>query len=258
MNTEAWVALLAVGVFVGMVGCLDVGYRLGTRMLERQGDAALEGTGAIEAAVFGFFALLLAFSFSGATSRLDDRRQLIIEETNAIGTAYLRVDLLESSDQPEMRRLFREYLDTRLRVYEKLHDEEAAMQELAQAAKLQQAIWSRSVAATTQFATDREAELLLPAINAMIDVTTARTIALHTHLPTLVAALLILIALLTGLIAGYALAPRKHRSWVHSLLYAGVVAATIYVVFDIEHPRVGLVRLDAADKALSELRDSIR
>lgn len=55
MNPEVWIVLLAVGVFVGMVGCLEVGCRLGRRMLERRGDSALEGTGEIEAAVFGFF-----------------------------------------------------------------------------------------------------------------------------------------------------------------------------------------------------------
>ncbi len=81
-----------------------------------------EGIGPIEASVFGLLGLLLAFSFAGGTSRLDTRRQLIVEEANAIGTAYLRLDLVAVANQPEMRRLFREYLDSRLRVYETLRD----------------------------------------------------------------------------------------------------------------------------------------
>jgi len=133
---------------------------------------------------------LLWFSFSGGTSRLDTKRQLIVQEANAIGTAFLRLDLLAASNQPEIRRLFREYLYTRLRVYEKLPDLQAAEQELARAEKIQQDIWSRAVVASRDDPSQNTARLLLPALNEMIDITTSRTIALHTHLPPLIFALL--------------------------------------------------------------------
>ena len=61
---------------------------------------ALAGIGAVEGAVFG---LLIAFTFSGAGTRFDTRRQLVVEETNAIGTAYLRLDLLPAALQPSLR-----------------------------------------------------------------------------------------------------------------------------------------------------------
>jgi hypothetical protein len=98
--------------------------------------------------------------------------------------------LLAASNQPEMRRLFREYLYTRLRVYEKLPDLQAAEQELARAEKIQQDIWSRAVVASRDDPSQNTARLLLPALNEMIDITTSRTIALHTHLPPLIFALL--------------------------------------------------------------------
>ncbi|MGH2592768.1 MAG: DUF4239 domain-containing protein, partial [Anaerolineae bacterium] len=206
----------------------------------------------------GLLGLLLAFSFATGISRFDARRQLIVTEANAIGTAYLRLDLLPINDQLELRQLFRTYLDTRLRAYEQLPDLQAAEQELARAAETQQKIWSRAVTASQSDPSHIAARLLLPAINEMIDITTARTIALHTRLPALVFALLICISLLSGLLAGYAMAKRRSRSWPHMLLYAVVVAVTIYTVLDLEYPRSGFIRLDAADKALTELRDSIR
>ncbi len=92
----------------------------------------------------------------------------------------------------------------------------------------------------------------------MIDITASRAIALHTHPPPLIFALLIGVALLSGLPAGYAMAKRKTRSWLHIVLYAVVIAITIYAVLDLEYPRFGLIRLDAADKDLIQLRDSIR
>jgi len=81
MNATIWALPLSFGVFVAITVLLDVGYRLGRRHSE---SLAHEGIGAIEAAVFGLLGLLLAFSFAGGTSRLDLRRQLIVEEANAI------------------------------------------------------------------------------------------------------------------------------------------------------------------------------
>jgi len=98
----------------------------------------------------------------------------------------------------------------------------------------------------------------LPALNQMIDINTTRTIALHTHLPTLIFALLVCVALLSGLLAGFAMAERRTRSWLHMLLYAAVISLTIYAVLDLEYPRFGLIRLQSADQALKDLRDSIR
>src|SRR5713226_3766419 len=148
MNPAQWAVVLSIGLFVGVVACLELGYRIGSRSSKRNAESAHEGIGVIEAAIFALLGLLLGFSFAGGTSRLDTKRQLIVQEANAIGTAYLRLDLLPASNQPEMRRLFRAYLDSRLRAYENLPDLKPAEQELARAEKIQQEIWSRAVAAS--------------------------------------------------------------------------------------------------------------
>ena len=257
MHPTVWAAMMAGGLFVGMVACVELGYRLGGRH-SKDVAAPHEGIGAMEAAVYGLLGLLLALSFSGGSARLDARRKLIVEEANAIGTAYLRLDLLPAGEQPALRRSFREYLDARLSVYEKMPDLDAAEREIARAATIQNTIWSQAIAAARNDPTGGAPRLLLPAINEMIDVTTSRTVALHVHLPGLIFALLIGVALLSGLLAGYAMAKRKRRSWLHMFVYVTVVSLTIYAVADLDDPRSGLIRLDAADHALSQLRESIR
>ncbi|MGH7730859.1 MAG: DUF4239 domain-containing protein [Candidatus Eiseniibacteriota bacterium] len=258
MNPAQGALALATALFVGMVACLEGGYRIGRRANARHPEWAHEGVGAIEAAVFALFGLLLGFSFAGATSRLDARREQIVQEANAIGTAYLRLDLAAPNDQPEMRRLFRDYLDARLSMYAKLPDLRSADRELARAEQIQREIWSRAVSSSRTDAAQDVGRVLLPALNDMMDLTTARSIALHTRLPSLILALLISLALMSGLLAGYAMAKRHHRSWLHTLLYAGFVAMTVYTVLDLDNPRSGLIRLDAADNAIVKLRDSIR
>jgi hypothetical protein len=258
MNPAHVALAVSSGLFIGIVACLEMGYRLGRRNLTKDPEHAHEGIGVIEAAVFALLGLLLGFSFAGGTSRLDAKRQLIVQEANAIGTAYLRVDEVPINDQPELRHLFRDYLDVRIRVYEKLPDVEAAEQELAHGAELQKEIWSRAVTTSRNDPTQNSARLFLPAINEMMDITTARTIAMHTQLPRLIFVLLTGVALVSGLLAGYAMAKRRSRSLLHMTLYALVIGVTVYAILDLEYPRFGLIRLDNADQALLQLRDSIR
>jgi hypothetical protein len=257
MNPARMAVAISIALFFGMVVCLEAGFRLGKSAAQRT-DTAHEGTSTIQAAVFALLGLLLGFTFSNGISHLDHRRDLIIQESNAISTAYLRLDLLPANRQQEMRQLFRQYLDSRLAIYEKLPDLKAAEQESQRGAQLQQEIWSRTVANSHDDPTQNIARLLLPALNDMIDVTTSRNIALHTHLPPLIFGLSICVALLSGLLAGYEMAKRRNRSWFHGILYALVIAITIFTVVDLDYPRFGLIRLSAADNALLELRDSIR
>jgi hypothetical protein len=82
MNPAQWAVVLSMGIFVGLVACLEVGYRIGRRSSQQHPELAHEGIGVIEAAVFALLGLLLGFSFAGGTSRLDSRRQLIVQEAN--------------------------------------------------------------------------------------------------------------------------------------------------------------------------------
>jgi hypothetical protein len=245
--------VVPVALFIGLVLCQEIGYRLGAKRLKNLPNA-YEGFGAIEGAVFGLFGLLLSLTFFGAASRLDARRQLIVQEANAIASAYMRVDLLPNAEQPEVRRLFREYLDERVRISE-MSNEAVALQEMHNAAKLQQAIWSRAISATREGVPG--AILLVPAVNQMIEVAGAKAIAVQTHIPELVLEFLIAAALLSGLVAGFGMA-RGRRNWLSVLTYASVVALTMYVMIDMEYPRAGLIRIGAADLAMTTLRDSIQ
>lgn len=257
MSAAQLAILISTGLFISMLVCLEVGYRVGFRNVEAL-PTAHEGIGAIEAAIFALLGLLLGFSFSGATTRLDARRQAIVSEANAIGTAYLRLDMLPLSEQSELRQLFREYVNARLGAYDQIPNMKAFRQEIVQAGQLQQQIWARTVAASRNDPTQNSARLLIPAVNEMIDITTARTIAIDTHLPWLVFSLLVAIGLSSGVVAGYAMAKRRRRSWLHMVLYAASIGITVYTVTDLDYPRSGLIRLSSADQALEQLKVSIR
>jgi hypothetical protein len=258
MKHEFTVLLFTFGLFLGMLLFLEIGRRIAIRRMKEDTGNAGEGVGAVDGAVFALLGLLLAFTFSGASSRFDTRRQLIVEETNDIGTAYLRLDLLPVALQPPLRDSFRRYLDARIDVYRKLPDIATAKESLAKANELQGQIWRQAVAASrAEGAPAAAAILLLPALNAMIEITTTRTMATQMHPPVVVFVMLFGLALAASLLAGYGMTGSKVRSWFHMLGFALVMATAVYVILDIEYPRLGLIRVDAFDQALVDLRQSM-
>jgi hypothetical protein len=250
--------MFTLGLFAGMLILMEIGRRLGLCRLAGDPEGSRAGAGTVEAAVLALLGLLLAFTFSGAGTRLDMRRNLIVEETNAIGTAYLRLDMLPATAQPVLRENFRRYVDARLDVYRKLPDISAVTEQLAKANSLQGDIWRHAVAAVrAEGAPAQAAIVLLPAINGMIDITATRTMAAQMHPPAIVFIMLFVLPLASALLAGYGMVG-KSRSWLHILCFAFVISVTVFVILDLEYPRLGLIRIEAFDQALVDLRNNMK
>lgn len=255
MSKITLAALLASGLFVGMLILLEVGRHIGGRRLARDPEGARAGTGVVEGAVFALVGLLIAFTFSGAVSRFDQRRDLIVQETNAIGTAYLRLDLLPADVRSPLQEDFRRYVDARLDAYRQFPDVEAVVAGLTKATTLQNKIWTQVV--TDGQKSDAAADaikLLLPALNDMIDITATRMLATQIHPPLVIYLMLVSLALASALLAGYSMAGGRSRNWLHMVTFAAVMAMAVYIIIDIEFPRLGLIRVQAFDQALVDLR----
>src|SRR4249919_2610586 len=129
--------LYAVLLFFGMLILLEAGRRFGVRRRPRESEGERGNLGPVEGAVFAIFGLLMAFTFSGAASRFNEKRMLIAEEANTIETAYLRLHLVPDAE-PKLQDLFRQYLDSRLETYRKLPDMKAASLEMGNSKRIQE------------------------------------------------------------------------------------------------------------------------
>ena len=135
---------------------------------------------------------------------------------------------------------------------------DAAKLQLSAAQKIQREIWRHSVSTSRQQEAHVDAaKLLLPALNEMIDITTTRTMAMGNasagdHFYPAIG-----LALAGSLLAGYPMAESKTHNWLHLLGFALVMAVSVYVILDLEFPRLGLIRVDSFDQALVELRESM-
>jgi hypothetical protein len=221
-------------------------------------EAGGDGAGPLDGAVFALLGLLVAFTFSGAASRFDSRRQLIIEEANDIGTAWLRIDLLPEAARPPMRDLFRRYVDSRLETYRRIPDAGAVEAEMKHTAALQGEIWSLGVASCRERGDAATTSLFLGALNAMFDIVTTRTAAARLHPPPIVFVLLVGLALACSFLAGSGMAKGARPDRLRLVAFSGIMALCIYVILDIEYPRVGFIRLDAFDQFLVEVRETMR
>jgi hypothetical protein len=259
MSLPVIALLLTLALFAGMVALLYLGRHIGVHRLASDPDSARVGTGAIDGAVFALLGLMIAFTFSGASTRFDDRRTLIVQEANAIGTAYLRLDLLAADAQPELRELFRRYTTARIETYRKLPDVAAAQAEAARAVGMQGEIWTKAVSAAQRPGTSPAvASLLMPALNEVFDIATTRTMATLMHPPWAIFVLLFGLSLAAALLAGYAMAGGRAISPLHTITFAAVMAIAVNLILNIEYPRLGLIGLEEFDQAIVAVRESMK
>jgi len=253
-----WILLFAVAIFVAIPIFIEVGRWLGKRKIaaaEKEGTEAV-GTSALAAAIFAILGLLIGFTFLSAGGRFDDRRKQVVDEANIIGTAYLRIDLLPDARQQPLRDKFKTYLDSRIATYQKVPDIDAVQAELNRTLQLQKEIWTDSVVAAKENPWTPAGMLYLPAVNEMIDIVTTRTMAAEMHLPLLVFLALISLVFLCALVSGYSGAGSARKGWFHILVFSAAISISIYLSIDFEYPRLGLIRVDAHDHVLVDLRNS--
>lgn len=250
-------AAFAGALFVGVLLCCQLGWRLGRKRLRNAGEDVSAGLGAVEGAVFALMGLLIAFTFTSAAARFDHRRDLIVEEVNAIGTAWLRLDLLDAQARDDVRGLFRQYLDARMDTYAHAGEAAETAADLSKTAQLQAAIWARLIEAMKSDPSQRLEMPVLSPVNQMFDIANERVLATRQHPPLAIYLMLGLLVLVSAVLSGFGMAKSASLSRLHLLGFAAIVSLAVYFIIDLDYPRLGLIRVDAFDRALIELRASM-
>ncbi len=100
--------------------------------------------------------------------------------------------------------------------------------------------------------------LLLPSLNEIYDIAEARLLAMRMHPPGVIWVMLATVALAGALLAGFGMASGRARNWVFLVGFAATTAVAVYVILDLEYPRLGLIRVDSFDQALVEVRTTMK
>jgi hypothetical protein len=256
-------AILAIGIaiamFLAMMLFLEIGRQLGLSQTAKLGESARVGVGLVDGAVFAVLSLLLGFTFHGATTRYDRRRDLIAGEISAISTAWSRVDTLPAEPQHRIRVAFRRYVDAVLTQHmdaEAPGSEEAARQ-LAATARAQNETWQLSIEACINQQNEKARMLLLPSLNEMFDAVDKERLARLMHPPAIIWVMLTVAALAAATFAGYSMASGPEHNWIYIVGTAATISIVTYVIIELEYPRFGFVRIGELNQELTDLRATL-
>jgi hypothetical protein len=200
----------------------------------------------LQAGVMGLLALLLAFTFSMSVTRYETRRQLLVAEANAIGTAYVRSRMLPEPYRSAVAKLTDEYVACRLSDYSTALDErETAATNLA-CLKPQNQLWSQATAAAAQDPSPVPTGLFVTSLNDVFDAGAQRDAARENHVPQPVLAFLFLVTLLTMGLLGFGCGLGNRRNLASTATVCLLVSLVVLVIMDLDRPRRGLITISQA------------
>lgn len=212
-----------------------------------------EAFGVIEGATLTLLGLIIGFSFSMAVSRYEQRKNYEEAEANAIGTEFVRADLLSTADAATVRSLLLSYLDERILFYT-VHDEQRLRQINDRTNKLQAKLWSAvRVPALTQ--PTPITALVVAGMNEVLNSQGYTQAAWWNRIPIAAWALMAAIAIFANALIGYGVSNAK-AAFGLLLVLPLVVAVAFFLIADIDSPRGGLIRVGAPN--LQSLSDSLR
>jgi len=244
-----WALLIGIILIVLLSG--EVGFRVG-RLRARRAHEMETPVGEMVAATLGLLAFILGFTFGLAATRYDAKRQLLVDEANAVGTTYLRAEMLPEG-RDEIRALLREYVDVRIAavVPGKLAEGVRRSEEL------QNQLWRLTVPIAVKHANSIIVGLFVQSLNEVIDLHTKRlTAAMRNRIPFAIWAALYGISIFSFAAMGYHSGLTGTTRSLVIIAVAITFSVVIALIADLDRAQEGVLRV--GQEALSQLRQSMK
>jgi hypothetical protein len=252
-HVDLWVLFVALTVFLTVT--MEACYRVGRHAPPRLRNAPSSSFNAMQTSVLGLLALLLGFSFAMAESRYQTRKDLVITESNSIGTTWLRAQLLPEPQRTEIARLLEAYVDARIAFHLAGRDPARLRKPTVESERLQGELWSRGAAAAALDVRAQTTALFLQSLNDTIDLHTRRVTALENRVPVSILGLLVFVAMMSCGLIGYGNGLGGNRNFVVSLVTVLVFCGVMTLTVDLDRPARGLVQVP--QNSMLRLRRSI-
>jgi hypothetical protein len=243
--------VIAIIMFFMIIACYLLGHWLRVKGIKKNPEKSAAELSAINGTLLGLLGLLLAFTFSMASSRFDTRRALIIEEANDISTVILRTEMYPDSVRQLLRDNLKKYVEARIAFYHAGMEVSEIIHYYLSADSLSGKIWSIAANyAKVDDVTTRTSQLM-PALNAMIDITTTRRAAGESTIPDSIMYFLFLLCICSAFLLGY---DNKNKiDWIVVMGLAIMLSATVFNIIDLDRPRSGLINMDQPNEKITEL-----
>ena len=242
---------------VVMAIATEAGYRLGRRVGSSSDDEPYRShINGLQASLLGVLALLLGFTLSLALQRFDHRSETVVEEANAIGTAYLRSQILTPALRDEVLKSFQRYIDLRVREGAiSLDQSEVRDVLLAEASEVRNELWDQARRAAALDPNMVTTGLYIQSLNDAIDAFGRREASLRRHVPEVALILLVGTLLASGWMVGLTSGIAGHRPSVATYVLSTLILLLLLIIVDLDRPRRGLIRIDQS--SMVELKAEI-
>jgi hypothetical protein len=249
-SIPVWAVFLATLLLV--VGCLDVGFRLG-RWRAQRGGAKAEVSGSMVGAAMGLLAFMLAFTFDSAAGRHDARKQMVVEEVNAIESAWLRAGFLEEPHQTQVRSLLRNYTELRVQgAVGSVPVEEV----LSQSEALHAGLWAAAHAVVQSQGSSDVLALFVESLNEVVDMHVKRVMfAWRTHVPVTIWVTLYALLVVGVIMLGIQMGHDGVRHYGIEFALAASFSLVLLLIVDLDRPQQGLINV--SQQAMVDLQSRI-
>jgi hypothetical protein len=217
----------------------ELGYRAAQRIYANAREELHDEIAAVRDAIGVLLSLLLAFTLAMVLTRYDSRKQLIVDEANAIGTTRLRAQMLPDPFRSEILALLQRYLDARMRFSEAGFDQEKLSASYTQAKGLLDEMWKQSVTVAQQSPTPITS-IFVQALNETTDLNERRLAALENRIPGALWLVLLFISTLTCLLVGYSF---RRRAYPLILVWPLMISIVLALSADLDSPQTGLIQI---------------
>lgn len=232
--------LIIVVMFALLMVASEIGYRAGAhkRGMPESDRSLMSGTGA---AMLGLLGLLLGFTLAMAIGRWDERRDIIVNEANAIGTLSLRAGFLEKSVRDELQEVLREYTNTRIVLGGYRDDLQAWEAARAKSEMLHVQIWSTIEHANTFELSPAVLSSLITSANEVIDIHELRLASIENYLPLSLLLLLLGVAAVATSFLAWSFGAGTHGGRKAILMLNLLIAAVLLLIMDLNRPQRGMI-----------------
>jgi hypothetical protein len=248
--------LIVTIVIALFLSAIEIGFRLGRRGQSKGNEPTRSQVNTLQAASLGMLALLLGFTFSMALTRFDTRKQLVLDEANAIGTTFLRAQLLPDPVRKEVSDLLRRYVDVRLEFYQAGINQRKLQKVDDETEKLHKALWAYAIAMGGQDPRAIPTGLFIQSLNEVIDLHAKRVTAMENHVPESIFILLLIVAILSLGLVGYGTGIGKDRNLLPTMISVILIASVILLIMDLDRPRRGLITV--SQQSMVDLRENLK
>lgn len=236
--------LIGLVTLVLLITSVEIGYWIGLKAKVEMTQPMKDQISTIQTAILTIFTFLMGFTFAMALTRFDNRKQMVVKESNAIGTALLRSKLLPENQRAKMIELFRKYVNVEFSITSRANVplKERKEQNL-ETKRLQTLMWDEAFAATENNPLSVPAGLFATSINQLIDVKTERDIAISNHVPEIVLLGLLLFAALAIGILGYGNGLAATHARYPAIILCIVITISFILIIDLDRPNRGLTKV---------------